>query len=193
MQAKFLRSYASPADVPTEGLFQVAFIGRSNAGKSSLINSLTKTPKLARTSSEPGYTKLINLFDVGHIFHLVDLPGYGFARGSRQQRENLFDLIDGYLETAKLLRLAIVIIDSRIGTTNTDEQMLEYLQENGIPYFLIANKADKLSNNELASMIAALKKKYPEATIFPHSALTGLGREELYRAIIARIALHTGT
>lgn len=193
MQAKFLRSYASPADVPAEGLFQVAFIGRSNAGKSSLINSLTKTPKLARTSSEPGYTKLINFYDVGHQFHLVDLPGYGFARGSREHREQLFDLIDGYLETARLLRLAIVIIDSRIGPTKDDEQMLEFLQENGIPYFLIANKADKLSKNELHNGLAALKKSYPDASVFAHSAITGLGREELYRAIIARIDLQKDT
>ncbi len=188
MHSTFVRSYADLDSLPTKGLPQVAFLGRSNVGKSSLINSLTKSKNLARTSSNPGQTKLINFFDVDGEFHLVDLPGYGFAKVSKQARENLFELIEGFLNTSALLRLVIVIIDSRIGPTKDDLELIEYLQDSFIPFFLVANKVDKLSRTELTKNIAKIRADFSGIEVFPHSSTTAAGRNELYQAILQHLS-----
>lgn len=187
MNSTFLRSYADPTALPKDGLPQVAFFGRSNAGKSSLINSLTKTKDLARTSSSPGQTRLINIFDFSGIFHLVDLPGYGFAQGSKKERHALFELIDGYLDNTELLRLAVVILDSRIGATDDDMELITHLENMGIPFFIIANKSDKLSRSELSRTLEEMRAKFGNIPVFPHSAITSAGRSELYDAILQHL------
>ena len=184
MSSTFVRSYPDPADLPENGLPQVVFLGRSNAGKSTLINSITKTKDLAKTSSTPGKTKLINVFDVLGLFHLVDLPGYGFAKVSKREHQELYALIDGYLSHAPLLKLAILILDSRIGPTKDDHEMIRYLQGLQIPFVLVANKADKLSRSELTQALASLRAEFGDMSVIPHSSVTGLGRGELYDAII---------
>ncbi|MFA6429229.1 MAG: ribosome biogenesis GTP-binding protein YihA/YsxC [Patescibacteria group bacterium] len=191
MQSTFVRSYADPTILPKEGLNQVAFFSRSNAGKSSLINSLTNKKDLAHTSAKPGRTKLINIFDVAGQFHLVDLPGYGFAKGSKEDRDQLFALIDGYVRTSELLCLAIVIIDCRIGPTEDDLQLIGLLQDLRIPFFIVANKIDKLSRTELEKALAQLRAQFEGITIFPHSAVTSAGRGELYDAIVRAVKSDT--
>jgi GTP-binding protein len=188
MKASFVRSYSDPSEMPTVGAAQVVFLGRSNAGKSSLINSLTKTPDLAHASSSPGRTKLLNVFDVDGRFHLVDVPGYGFAKGSKTDRAQLFQLIHGYLNISALLKLAVVIVDSRIGPTEDDIGMMEYLHEANIPFVIVANKVDKLSKTELAKSLADIRTRFSEAPVIPHSLVTGVGRGELYDLILQRIS-----
>ncbi len=175
----FIRSYADPAAAAELELPQVAFLGRSNAGKSSLLNSISATANLARVSSTPGRTRLINVFDVAGKYHLVDLPGYGFASGSKTEREKLGELIHGYLSTAKLLRLAIVILDSRIGPTDADRDMIESLHISEIPFVLILTKTDKLSRTQVTQALASIRAAYPDTQAIAYSSTTGTGRGEL--------------
>ena len=184
MKSTFIRSYSDPAQLPKEGLPQVAFLGRSNAGKSSLINSLTDTKNLARVSATPGLTRLINIFDVAGKFHLVDLPGYGYAKMSRIEREGLTALIHDYLSTSKLLQLAVVIVDSRIGPTKDDRELIDSLHQADIPFILVANKVDKLSRTELSQIMSTLQVSVPGVPIVAHSSVTGAGSGELYEEIV---------
>lgn len=183
INATFSRSYADPKEIPAQGLPQVAFLGRSNAGKSSLINSLTGVKQLARVSSTPGRTRHINVFDVGGKYSLIDLPGYGYAKGSHREREQLIELIEGYLESSKLLRAAVVIVDSRLGPTESDRDLIAMLHAYNIPIILVPNKIDKLSHSEMTRILTEIGHTYPELTIIPHSAVSGAGRGELADAI----------
>lgn len=185
--AIFLKSYADPKAVPHDGPPQVAILGRSNAGKSSLINSLAKSKDLAKTSSTPGRTQLINLFAFGKEFVLVDLPGYGFANVAGEKRTSMRDLIFGYLEESGPLAGAIVVTDSRIGTTKDDEEMIRALKDAGIFVILVANKIDKLSRSEQSARERELTRQYPDAVIVPHSCMSGDGRGELIQAIRQRV------
>ncbi len=179
----FLRSYADPAAVAELELPQVAFLGRSNAGKSSLLNSISATANLARVSATPGRTRLINVFDAAGKYHLVDLPGYGFALVSKSEREKLADLIHGYLSTALQLRLAIVILDSRLGPTEADREMIESLEISHIPFVLILTKCDKLSRTQISQALASIRATYPNVQAIAYSSTTGTGRGELLDAI----------
>lgn len=182
-EAVFLKSYSDPKQVPQDGPPQVAVLGRSNVGKSSLINSLARDKKLAKTSATPGRTQLINLFAFGKEFVLVDLPGYGYAQVSSSKRNSLKDLIVGYLEEAGPLAGAVVITDSRLGPTDLDREMLEALERAEIPVILVANKIDKLSRSERMERMRSLATAYPSMKILPHSAESGDGRGELLEAI----------
>ena len=182
-KARFLKSYADPSALPADGLPQVAFLGRSNAGKSSLINSVTGVKDLAKVSALPGRTRLINVFDVEGRYHLVDLPGYGFASASYAEREKLAHLIHGYLSTSERLCSAVLIVDSRLGPTDADRDMIQSLFQSDIPFLLVANKSDKLSRAELHRTLASMRANYPGMLVIGHSAVTGAGRGEIARAI----------
>lgn len=182
-QAVFLKSYSDPKLVPHDGPPQVAVLGRSNVGKSSLINSLARDKKLAKTSATPGRTQLINLFGFGKEFVLVDLPGYGYAKTSGATRSTLRDLIVGYLEEAGPLAGAVVITDARLGPTDLDRDMLDALARADIPVILVANKIDKLSRSERTERLRSLTVAYPQTTIIAHSAESADGRGELTDAI----------
>lgn len=181
--AEFVKSVVDPKLLPADNQPQVAFLGRSNVGKSSLINSLTKKKGLSRTSSTPGRTQMINLFKINKSFYLVDLPGYGYAKASVTNKKVFQDLIFGYLDSAKRLVLAVAIIDARVGPTALDLQMLIHLEEQRIPFIVIANKIDKLSRTERTKMFRDLEDKLPGAKILPHSAETSEGRGEILNAI----------
>jgi GTP-binding protein len=180
--ARFVTSCSDPAQMPATDLPQIALLGRSNAGKSSLINALTGIKGLAKTSATPGRTRLINIFDAGR-YQLVDLPGYGYAKGSHKERDQLFTLVDGYLDASPSLRLAIVIVDSRLGPTDSDREMIEFLQSQNTPLVLIANKIDKLSRTEQSLAMRSIKDAYPHVTIIAHSVVSGVGKGELMEAI----------
>lgn len=190
-EATFLKSYADPKQVPQDGPPQVAILGRSNVGKSSLINSLANDKKLAKTSSTPGRTQLINLFAFGKDVILVDLPGYGYAKASHGQRDTLRDLIIGYLEEAEPLAGAVVITDARLGPTDLDRDMIEALERSGIPFILVANKIDKLSRSERAERLRSSAAAYPNTVVIPHSAENKEGRGELLNEIRKLARTHT--
>lgn len=183
-RAEFIKSYSDPQLVPKDGLPQIALLGRSNAGKSSLINSLTGVAGLAKTSSAPGLTRLVNIFSVDKQYELVDLPGYGYAKASKTERDRLMDLISGFLSYAQRLTLVVVILDSRLGATPIDKEVIEQVQQSGLPFILVANKADKPSRNELTQVMQTLKQTYPDSSIFAHSTITGAGRGELLDAFL---------
>jgi GTP-binding protein len=182
-RARFITSCSNPEQLPATHLPRVVVLGRSNAGKSSLINALTGVKNLATVSATPGRTRLINLFDVGGRYELVDLPGYGYAKGSHQERDQLTYLIDGYLNTVPSPRLAIIIVDSRLGPTDADREMIDYVEMRGIPTAIVANKIDKLSKSEQSKSIHGIKSAHPQVSVIGHSAVTGSGKGELVETI----------
>ena len=173
---------------PASPLPEYAFIGRSNVGKSSLINCLTQRSGLAKTSSKPGKTLLINHFLINNAWHLVDLPGYGYVRASRDQRAALRAMIEGYaLHRAELTSL-IVLIDSRLEPQRIDLEFMQWLGENGVPFAIVFTKADKQSPTRTAANVAAYKAKLLETweelpPIFVTSSERGDGRDTLLNYI----------
>src|SRR5215510_4006305 len=163
--AKFVKSATSPEHYPRDGRQEIAFIGRSNVGKSSLINSLLGTHGLARTSSTPGRTQLINFFLINDAFYFVDLPGYGYARVPTEIKRNWGPMIEKYLATRPNLVLSILITDSRHEPSKLDLLMKDWLIERGRPFVIVATKADKLSSNQrrtnLSRASAVLGKENP--------------------------------
>ena len=144
-KAKFLLSQSRFESFPQQGMPEIAMAGKSNVGKSSLINSLTRHSKLARTSSEPGKTRLINYYAINEDFLLVDLPGYGFARAPKSEQDKWAQMIEGYLTGSQQLKHVFHLVDIRHAPTREDQMMTEYLRHYDIPFTVIATKADKLS------------------------------------------------
>ncbi|MBR1925396.1 MAG: YihA family ribosome biogenesis GTP-binding protein [Clostridia bacterium] len=147
--AKFLTSIIDKNKLEQLSLPQFAFVGRSNVGKSSLLNALSKRKSLAKTSSTPGRTRLINIFEINNSFYFVDLPGYGFAKASKTEQASWQGLIEDYLTNSQNLKLVFVLIDSRHSPTEKDIQMLKFLYAYQIPFKIIATKIDKLTKTEL--------------------------------------------
>lgn len=144
-KARFLLSQSSFGSFPQQGLQEIAMAGKSNVGKSSLINSLTRHSKLAKTSSSPGKTRLINYYSINDDFLLVDLPGYGFAKAPKSEQEKWAQMIEGYLTGSRNLKHVFHLVDIRHTPTREDQMMIEYLRHYDIPFSVIATKADKLS------------------------------------------------
>ncbi len=185
--ADFVTSATGLKDCPAGDLPEVALAGRSNVGKSSLLNSLTGRKKLARTSNTPGRTRMINFFVINNAFHLVDLPGYGFARVPARVRQQWGPMIEEYLLNRKQLRGVILLIDARHGPTAGDMQMLHWLKHYNIPTAVVATKADKLGRGKALANLKAIKSKLGEMgyeqTPVLFSAVTGQGKEEIWRII----------
>lgn len=179
----FIKSATNLEQLPQGNKPHVAMVGRSNVGKSSLLNALANQKGLARVSAEPGRTQTINLFDVDGRFYLVDLPGYGFAKTSKAKREDFAGMLRDYLWQAQQLCLVLLIIDARIGPTDLDRDMLEYLASGKIPVAIIVNKIDKLSNSESINLQRMLESTYPQINFIPHSSITGQGRGEIWQVI----------
>ncbi|MBQ2707096.1 MAG: YihA family ribosome biogenesis GTP-binding protein [Clostridia bacterium] len=172
---------------PKDGLPQIALSGRSNVGKSSLLNRLVGRKSLARVSGQPGKTITINFYRVDNKFHIVDLPGYGFAKRAPADKAKWSRLTDSYF-TSGTMNAVAQLVDLKVGPTADDEMMLDFMNQSGIPYIIIATKADKLNKTERAAALEALKN-HPDVaegtTIIPFSALDGSGRDEAMRAILA--------
>lgn len=186
--AKFVISNSDIAKCPQDGKPEYAFIGRSNVGKSSLINMLTKRNKLAMTSSMPGKTLLINHFIVNDEWYLVDLPGYGYAKRSKSQTEALEHIISSYVLDREQMTLLFVLIDSRHEPQKIDLEFFEWLGENGVPFAIIFTKADKLKKTPLELNIKAYKERLLEQweelpPIFITSSETAQGRDEVLQYI----------
>ena len=182
--ARFVVSNSDVRKCPQDGKFEYAFIGRSNVGKSSLINMLTRHNKLAMTSAMPGKTLLINHFIINDEWYLVDLPGYGYAKRSKKQNEQLEHIISSYVLDREQMTLLFVLIDSRHAPQKIDMEFFRWLGENGVPFAIVFTKADKLTKTALASNIEAYKKELLSEweelpPVFVTSSETAMGRDEL--------------
>ncbi|MBO4328739.1 MAG: YihA family ribosome biogenesis GTP-binding protein [Bacteroidales bacterium] len=189
--ARFISSNNRFEKLPKDNKPEYAFIGRSNVGKSSLINALVQRRGLAKTSSTPGKTIAINHFLVNDQWYLVDLPGYGYAQRSKKSREEWRIMLANYISRRRNLLYTFVLIDSRIEPQNSDLGFMEWLGENGIPFCIVFTKADKLSNAELTTNIEAYKKRLLEdweelPPLFITSSETKRGREEILDFIDAQ-------
>ena len=180
-KAKFVQSLSTFREFPGQGLPEIAMVGKSNVGKSSLINNLTGNSKLARTSSEPGKTRLVNLFLINESFFLVDLPGYGFAKASKQEKERWAGMIEGYLNQSKYLKRVFQLVDIRHAPTEDDQLMVEYLRHYEIPFTVVATKADKLSKAQRGRNIPVICRALAVQPweVLVHSSKDDTGRDKL--------------
>ncbi len=185
VSAEFITSLVSDQPILHDGKKQIAFIGRSNVGKSSLMNMLMQRKDLVKSSGTPGKTKTVNFFLVNDAFYMVDLPGYGYAKTSRTEREKLRDLITWYLaEAPRDNRSVVLVIGAKAGVTELDLQMFDFLQTENIPFVLAVNKVDKLNQKELHALKKKLEELLPDGQkILYVSAHKKKGREELLGAV----------
>ena len=183
ISAEFIKSAYDRLHWTTDGLPEIAFLGRSNVGKSSLINSLLGRKGLARTSNTPGRTQSINFFLINESFYFVDLPGYGFAKVSKQMRSDWGKMAEEYLAERNELRLSIQLVDSRHKPTQLDLQLNECLKFYAKNHIVVATKADKLSNNQLNKNLRQTGEAFPESKIIAYSSITGKGKDALWREI----------
>ena len=187
---EFIGPMASPTGWRPESKWpEVAFAGRSNVGKSSLLNRLIRRKRFARVSNTPGRTREVNFFLVNGQFVLVDLPGYGYARISKERRAEWKPLIEGYLRSSKELRGIVQLLDVRHDPTGDDRQMLAFLASVGVPTLFALTKIDKLTSSQRRTRIAALidDLETSEDQVIPFSAVTGEGRDELAEAVVALV------
>ena len=188
-KSKFMQSLSAFGEFPGQGLPEIAMAGKSNVGKSSLINSLTRNSKLARTSAEPGKTRLVNLYLIDEAFFLVDLPGYGFAKAPKQEKQKWAEMIEGYLRASDHLKRVFQLVDIRHEPTADDQLMVEYLRHYEIPFTVVATKADKLSKAQRSRSIPAICRKLAVQPweVVVYSSRDGTGREKLLELIEAEL------
>ncbi len=185
--AEFIKSAVKPSQYPEHGLPEIAFAGRSNVGKSSLINTLVKRKGLVKTSSRPGCTQLINFFLLNQDICLVDLPGYGYAKVSKSVRAQWQPMVERYLSSRKNLCGLILLMDIRRDPRKEEAHLMDFLEASEIPYLVILTKADKLSRNQQKKRVAALSahiRRHPDDMIL-FSSKTGLGRQMVLDEITA--------
>ncbi|SKA80869.1 GTP-binding protein [Clostridium sp. USBA 49] len=181
-QSEFITSAAKPNQYPTDNRPEIAFVGRSNVGKSSIINSLTNRRSLAKVSSTPGKTRLVNFFLINNKFYLVDLPGYGYAKVSKAEKESWGKIIENYLLNRPVLKKVVLLVDSRHKPSDDDILMYNWIKHYNYNTVIIATKKDKLKKSEIAKNEKIIKEtlglKSEEKILF-YSSLTKEGREEI--------------
>ncbi len=180
--AEFVRSAKLKKDYGNQEIPEIAIVGKSNVGKSSLINALTNNSKLARVSKQPGKTRLVNFFLLNQQFYLVDLPGYGFARVSKAEKETWDEMMRTYFENSKQLRAVILLLDIRHKPTKEDIAMLHYIEYYAIPYVVCLTKADKIAKSKRKNEAVHKRKEIPSSfayDIIPISSEEGYGKQEL--------------
>ena len=185
--ARFLKSATRPDDFPRDQRPEIAFCGRSNIGKSSLLNTLTDVRGLARTSSSPGRTQTINFFLIDDRIYFVDLPGYGFAKVPKAVKANWGTMIERYLRHRDQLKLAVMLVDSRMPPTDSDVMMKEWLDHHQIPNAVVLTKIDKISRNQLHEALRTGAQKLNTKEIIPFSAVTHSGKDQILARIRAAI------
>ncbi len=182
--AEFLLSASTKRQFPAETLPEIAFAGRSNVGKSTLINSLLNRKKLVKTSATPGKTQLINFFRVNDKFYFVDLPGYGYAKVPESVRRKWKNLVEAYLSERKTLRNVVLIIDSRHNPTTQDRQLLEWLKYFQRPSLIVASKIDKLKKGQVKNNLQKIKNNLSiESAPLGHSSMQYGSREEIWKKL----------
>jgi GTP-binding protein len=195
--AEFAAGAAARAQIPPEGAPEIAFAGRSNVGKSSLLNMLLQRRGLARTSNTPGCTRQINFFDVALVdpkvrVVFVDLPGYGYAKVSKSESKGWKELLESYLQERTTLRAVVILVDARRGLEQEERDLIEFLeQRDGLPIFLAATKLDKLPRSQHKPRLAALAKE-AGAKVVGTSAETGAGRRELWERVLESCRVEEG-
>jgi len=185
--AQFIAGVVNLKALPRQRLSEIVFTGRSNVGKSSLINTLCGDKHLARISKTPGKTQQINYYLINNKFYFVDLPGYGYAKVAPDVRRQWKHLIEGYLSTSSYIKFAVQLVDARHEIMESDKMMIDYLERFRIPYIVVLNKSDKISRNLLAYHLKLAKRlldtKLLLNGIIPFSAVTGEGKKEVLQAI----------
>jgi GTP-binding protein len=190
VSAEFMISAVSDQQYPRGDLPEIAFVGRSNVGKSSLINSLLNRKKLVKTSATPGKTQMINFFDVNHEFVCADLPGYGFAKVPKAVQKKWQSLVEQYLTSRENLRTVIFIVDIRRKPTDLDLHMQEWLEQYEVDYILVATKADKLSQAEQSKQLKQIRQAFlkdARQEMVAYSSKNQRGRKELWKLLQKRI------
>jgi GTP-binding protein len=195
--ARFMMAAMDASQFPAPSLPEVAFLGRSNVGKSSVINSLVGA-KLAKTSSTPGRTRSINFFELRWAgkprpeLIFTDLPGYGYAKVSHEISSRWPSFIEPYLQHRASLALCLVLVDVNVPRQESDRQLLEFLVSSGRPFLIVGTKSDRMSGNQLRNSLHALTEDFPQARIVPFSAKSAAGREELWKEIRAAVESRRG-
>ena len=188
--AEFVRSAVNRKDFPRDGMVQVAFAGRSNVGKSSVINRLLNRKNFARVGAVPGKTVHINYFKIDRAFYLVDLPGYGYAQVSKGERDRWGRLMEEYFADPELMSLGVMIVDARHKPTADDCTMARWYKDAGRPFLVVANKLDKLKKHEIESNLQQIRQCLAldeDVKLIPFSAEKGTGRQELLNEIFAHV------
>lgn len=188
--AEFVRSAVNRKDFPRDGMVQVAFAGRSNVGKSSVINRLLNRKNFARVGAAPGKTVHINYFKIDRAFYLVDLPGYGYAKVSKGERDRWGRLMEEYFADPELMSLGVMIVDARHKPTADDCTMAQWYKDAGRPFLVVANKLDKLKKSEVEPNLQQIRLTLElgeEVKLIPFSAEKGTGRQELLNEIFAHV------
>lgn len=185
-KAAFDRAFGISAQLPPADGIEIAFAGRSNVGKSSLLNRLFNRKSLARVSSVPGKTVTVNFYDVDGV-HFVDLPGYGYAKISKAEKKRFGELMEGYFQSGRPIRLVVQLIDMRHAPTADDLQMIDFLQQIGLPFVVVLTKADKLKPTQYKKRLEELGTELPDlgtgVQVIPFSSVKGQGSEQL-KAVI---------
>lgn len=190
--AQFVISAVSPKQYPQEGLPEIALAGRSNVGKSSLINRLIARKNLARTSSKPGKTQTLNFYRINDAFHFVDLPGYGYAKVSKKMRAEWGKMIERYLLRRENLKLVIQIVDIRHQPTEDDQLMYNWLKHFALPLMVVATKSDKIPKGKIQKHLKTVRQTLEmdkHDLLIPFSAEYGTGKDEVWEAILAHLEL----
>lgn len=172
--------------VPENQLMEIAFAGKSNVGKSSLINALMNRKSLARTSAQPGKTQTINFYNINDELYFVDLPGYGYAKVSQQEKEKWGKMVERYLKQSKVLKAVFLLIDIRHDPSANDKQMYEWIKSNGFSPIIIATKLDKINRSQIQKHVKMVKQGLgvdKDTIVIPFSAQTKQGRDEIYELI----------
>jgi len=191
ISAKFIISAVSDKQYPIGVLPEIAFVGRSNVGKSSLINSLLNRKKLVKTSATPGKTQMINFFDVNNEFVFADLPGYGFAKVPKAVQKNWQALVEQYLTKRENLCVVVLILDIRRKPTDLDLHMQEWLEQSKVDYILVATKSDKLSQSEQSKQFKIIRQAFlgnTDTALVAYSSKKDRGRKELWKLLQQRMA-----
>jgi GTP-binding protein len=183
MPAVFLKSATELSQLPEGNKPHIAIVGRSNVGKSTLVNQLTRQIALARVSAKPGHTQAMNVYEVDKRYYLIDLPGFGYAKTSKTKRVDFQDMIADYLRATEQLKLVILIVDASIPPTTLDQEIFGFLESLQLPIVIVLNKVDKLSKNEITKMLPVMSSAFPNVAFVKHSSVQGIGRGELNEAI----------
>jgi GTP-binding protein len=191
--AQFVAGVAAPRSLPKQRLPEIVFMGRSNVGKSTLLNALCNNRHLARISSTPGKTQQINFFLINSNFYFVDLPGYGYAKVSQEERRRWKQLIEGYLTTSGMVHLAVQLVDARRGVMDSDLMIMQWLENAAIRFVVVLTKADKISRGELAQKVRHVKPLLAGVKsccdVIPFSAVSGEGKSQLLSLINAHLLM----
>jgi GTP-binding protein len=191
VSAEFRLSVYSRGQWPRDGLPDVAFLGRSNVGKSSLINSLLLRKGLARTSNTPGRTQSINFFLINDAFYFADLPGYGYARVSKAMRQDWGKMAEEYLQHRSELALCVQLVDARHEPTSLDVQLNEWLEFHKRPHLVVATKSDKISRNDIKRSVDQVSKTLSGSKVIPYSSVTRSGRDEVWSEISTAVNIYS--